>query len=46
MGGVRNILPTMRDVLARAGNGVAGSKKGEEGKAQQGCFSHRKLHVQ
>jgi hypothetical protein len=46
MGGVRNILSTMRDILPRASNGIAGGKKGEKGKAQQGYFFHRKLHVQ
>jgi hypothetical protein len=34
MGSVRNILSTMRYVLARAGNGIAGGKKGEKGKAK------------
>ncbi len=45
MGGVRNILSAMRDVLAGTANGIAGGKKGEKGKAQQGCFFHRKLRV-
>jgi hypothetical protein len=45
MGGVRNILSTMRDVLSRAGNSIAGGKKGEKGKAHQGCFFHRRLHI-
>jgi len=45
MGGVRNILSTMRDVLTRAGNGIAGGKKGQNGQARQDCSFHRKLHV-
>jgi len=32
MGGVRNILAAMRDILARASNGIAGAKKGEKDK--------------
>ena len=45
MCGVRNILSTMRNILTRASDCIAGGKKGEKGKAQQGCFFHRKLRV-